>query len=326
MAYGAYPDAVKIDMVDSTSQREFIGVSRLGLFLALSRTPHGLLDMTTPCLAALLWLGAFPPLKVVLVGLLTVFAGYSAVYALNDLIDYRSDKKKMEEGLFQDSDSYLDGAIVRHPLARGLLSLKESLGWTLAWSFVAVTGAFILNPVCVVVFLSGCLLEIIYCLMWRLSWTRSIVSGGVKTSGAIAAVFAVDPEPSFGILVALFLWLFFWEIGGQNIPNDWEDLEGDKHLQAKTIPVRFGPDLSVVFITGSLLMALAMNAVLLWLTPFGLQWPFLSACLIAGVYLLIVPAYRLYKTRDRVNAINLFNRASYYPLALLVVTAIQCLL
>ena len=313
-------------MANSTSQREFIGVSRLGLFLALSRTPHGLLDMTTPCLAALLWLGAFPPLKVVLVGLLTVFAGYSAVYALNDLIDYRSDKKKMEEGLFQDSDSYLDGAIVRHPLARGLLSLKESLGWTLAWSFVAVTGAFILNPVCVVVFLSGCLLEIIYCLMWRLSWTRSIVSGGVKTSGAIAAVFAVDPDPSFGLLLALFLWLFFWEIGGQNIPNDWEDLEGDKHLQAKTIPVRFGPDLSALFVMGCLLMTLATNVIFLWLTPFGITWSFLSLFLIAGGCLLIYPAFQLYKIKDRSKAINLFNRASYYPPALFVVVAIRCLL
>jgi 4-hydroxybenzoate polyprenyltransferase len=313
-------------MVDSTSQRQFSSVSRLGLFLALSRTPHGLLDMATPCLAALLWLGAFPPLKVVLVGILTVFAGYSAVYALNDVIDYRSDKKKMEEGLFQDSDYYLDGAIVRHPLARGLLGLKESLVWTFAWAFVAMAGAFILNPVCVLVFVGGCALEVIYCLLWKRTWMRSIVSGGVKSSGAIAALFAVDPDPSFGFLLILFLWLFFWEIGGQNIPNDWEDLEGDKHLQAKTIPVRFGTDLSAVFVMGCLLLVLAMNAVLLCLTPFGLQWPFLSVCLIAGAYLLIAPAWRLYKTRERVEAINLFNRASYYPFALLVLVAIRCLL
>jgi len=313
-------------MVDSSSQRQLKGLSRLGLFLALSRTPHALLDMTTPGLAAMLWLGAFPPVKVVLVGLLTVFAGYSAVYALNDVIDYRFDKKKIKEGLFRDSESYLDGAIVRHPLAQGLLSLREGLGWTLAWAFVAVLGAFILNPVCVVVFMSGCALEIIYCLMWRLTWMRSIVSGGVKASGAIAAVFAVDPEPSFGFLLVLFLWLFFWEIGGQNIPNDWEDLEGDKHLQAKTIPVRFGLDLSVVFIVGCLLMTLAMNVALLGLTPFGLKWPFLSVFLIVGTYLLILPAYQLYKTRDRIKAINLFNKASYYPPALFVVVAIRCLL
>jgi 4-hydroxybenzoate polyprenyltransferase len=173
--------------------------------------------------------------------------------------------------------------------------------------------------------MSGCALEIIYCLMWRLTWARSIVSGGVKTSGAIAAVFAVDPEPSFSFLLVLFLWLFFWEIGGQNIPNDWEDLEGDKRLQAKTIPVRFGPDLTAVFVMGCLLMTLTMNVVLLRLTPFGLQWPFLSAFFLVGTVLLILPACRLYRTRDRIEAIKLFNKASYYPPALFVVVAIRCL-
>ena len=312
-------------MVDSTSQRKLRGVSRLGLFLALSRTPHALMDMTTPGLAALLWLGAFPPLKVVLLGLLTVFAGYSAVYALNDLIDYRSDKKKMEAGFFQETEDYLDGVMVRHPVAQGLLKFREGLGWTLGWALVAVVGAFILNPACVMIFIGGCLLEAVYCLMWRLSWTRTIVSGGVKTSGAIAAVYAVDPEPSFSLLLILFFWLFFWEIGGQNIPNDWEDLERDKHLQAKTIPVRFGPEISSLLVMGCLITTLIMSGVLLWATPFPFYWPFVTIIFMVGVYLLILPAYQLYQTKDRPKAINLFNRASYYPPALFVLVAIRCL-
>jgi hypothetical protein len=41
---------------------------------------------------------------------------------------------------------------------------------------------------------------------------------------------------------------------------------------------------------------------------------------------LIVPAYRLYKTKDRFEAITLFTRASYYPPALLVVAVVQGLL
>lgn len=282
--------------------------------------------MTTPGLAALLWLGTFPPLKVVVVGLLTVFAGYSAVYALNDLIDYRSDKKKMEEGLFQDTDDYLDGAMVRHPVAQGLLKFREGLGWTLGWALVAVVGAFILNPACVIIFIGGCLLEAVYCLMWRLSWTRTIVSGGVKTSGAIAAVYAVDPEPSFGLLLILFLWLFFWEIGGQNIPNDWEDLERDKHLRAKTVPVRFGPEISSLLVMGCLTTTLIMNAVLLWTTPFPGQWPSVMIIFVVGIYLLILPAYQLYQTKDRQKAINLFNKASYYPPVLFLVVAIRYLL
>ena len=72
------------------------GFSRLKLFWALSRTPHGLLDMATPALGALLWLGRFPSLELIVIGLITTFAGYTAVYALNDVIDYRVDKEKIQ--------------------------------------------------------------------------------------------------------------------------------------------------------------------------------------------------------------------------------------
>ena len=72
------------------------GLSRLKLFLALSRTPHGLLDMATPALGALLWLGRFPSFEVIIIGLVTTFAGYTAVYSLNDVVDYRVDKEKLK--------------------------------------------------------------------------------------------------------------------------------------------------------------------------------------------------------------------------------------
>jgi hypothetical protein len=45
-----------------------------------------------------------------------------------------------------------------------------------------------------------------------------------------------------------------------------------------------------------------------------------SAC--AGLFLLLIPAFRLFKTRQRSQASILFNRASYYPLALLVIVGI----
>jgi 4-hydroxybenzoate polyprenyltransferase len=309
-----------------SSQRHLSGPERLKLFFALSRTPHAVLDMATPCLAALLWLGAFPPLRVVLLGLITVFAGYTSVYALNDVINHRSDREKVQQGGFQDAGNYLDGVMVRHPLAHGLIGLGESLFWTTGWGVLAVAGAFMLNPVCVLVFMSGCALETVYCLMWRVTWLRSIVSGAVKTSGALAAVFAVDSHPSFSFLLFLFLWLFFWEIGGQNIPNDWADIEEDRRVQAKTIPVKFGPETASVFIVCFLVITPAVSYVLLRLTPYNFGLPYLTACLLAGICLLLVPAFRLFKTRDRSHAIALFNRASYYPLALLVVVTARSLL
>ncbi|MGB5618097.1 MAG: UbiA family prenyltransferase [Desulfobacterales bacterium] len=307
-------------MEKASVQNRYIGLSRLKLFLALSRTPHGLLDMTTPLYGALLWLGVFPSLYISLLGLITVFAGYTAVYALNDVIDYRVDSEKAcIVGGLRECDDYLDAAMVRHPMAQGLLSLKEGLVWALGWSSVAMIGAWLLNPVCVLIFLAGCLLEIVYCLMHRVSPFRILISGGVKTSGAVAAVFAVDPDPSLTYVIVLFIWLFFWEIGGQNIPADWADIEEDRRLRAQTVPVRFGLKGAALIAICAIALALLVQPILIYLSKIGFQ-PFMMALsFLLGAGLLLPPALQLYRTRQRTHAMALFNRASYYPLVMLVV-------
>ena len=310
-----------------SARNRYDGLPRLKLFLALSRTPHGLLDMATPAFAALLWLGKFPPGSIIALGLLTVFAGYTAVYALNDLIDYRVDRQKAQiAGGLRESDNYLDAAIIRHPLAQGLLSLKEGLLWALGWSTVALVGAYLLNPVCVLIFLAGCLLEAIYCGMLRISPFRTVISGAVKTSGAIAAVFAVDPSPSPSFVLLLFLWLFLWEIGGQNIPNDWADVEEDRLLQAQTVPVRFGPNKAAQFAMATLVMAQAVKVALIFQSGIASKSFFALVSLILGGWLLISPAIRLLRTRRRIHAMQLFNRASYYPPAMLLLVLIAMIL
>ena len=307
-------------MEKASVQNRYSSLSRLKLFLALSRTPHGLLDMTTPLYGALLWLGAFPSLYISLLGLITVFAGYTAVYALNDVIDYRVDREKAcIAGGLRECDDYLDAAMVRHPMAQGLLSLKEGLVWALGWSSVAMIGAWLLNPVCVLIFLAGCLLEIVYCLMHRVSPFRILISGGVKTSGAVAAVFAVDPNPSLTYVIVLFIWLFFWEIGGQNIPADWADIEEDRRLRAQTVPVRFGLKGAALIAICAIALALLVQPILIYLSKIGFQ-PFMMALsFLLGAGLLLPPALQLYHTRQRTHAMALFNRASYYPLVMLVV-------
>ena len=295
-------------------------LAHLKFFFALSRTPHGLLDMATPALAALVWYGTLPPLSTTLLGIITAFAGYTAVYALNDLVDYKVDKVKLDQGGFQDTEGYLDAVLVRHPLAYGLLTYREGVVWAAGWALLALTGAYLLNPVCVVIFLAACMLEAVYCLMWRTSYLRTLVSGAVKTSGGMAAVFAVDPDPSLSFLSLLFLWLFFWEIGGQNIPADWTDIEEDRSLQATTIPVRFGPARASSIVLCSLVVAVGLSGVVSTLSRGGAHFAGTAAIIAAGIYLLLAPGWQLYKTKERVQASALFNRASYYPLVLLLVT------
>ena len=280
--------------------------------------------MAAPAFAALLWLGAMPPLNIVLLGLLTTFAGYTAVYALNDVIGYKQDKEKIEKSILLERND-LDAVWVRHPMAQDLLSFRAGLIWAIGWSAVAAVGAFLLNPICLLIFMAGCVLEALYCLLLKITHHRVLISGGVKTSGAIAAVFAVDPSPDTTFLILLFLLFFFWEIGGQNIPNDWSDLEEDLKLNVRTVPVRFGPNHSLSIILISLLMTLGLTATIFNFSLSTFHWRYILFALAAGGALLAYPAWRLYRSRNTTDAMTLFNRASLFPLSLFIVVLIKVL-
>ena len=299
---------------------------RLKLFFALSRTPHGLIDMAAPAAAALLCLGRLPSLPVALIGIITMFAGYTAVYALNDVVDLKTDKEKVRIGGYGEEESYLDGAMIRHPMAKGALSLSSGLAWTIGWAAVALVGAYWLNPVCLFIFLAGCALETVYCLLWRVTPMRTIVNGVVKTLGAVAAVYAVNPDPPLFFLAVLFLWIFFWEIGGQNIPCDWTDIEEDRYFKAKTIPVRLGPRRAGVISVVCLVCAMFFHFALFWVSPLSWNALLLLGALGVNVVLLLRPALKLAESRNRRFAMDLFNNASYYPMATLILVSAQLII
>ena len=299
---------------------------RLKLFLALSRTPHGVIDIATPAMAALLCLGHFPPLTTILLGMVTVFAGYTAVYALNDLVDFRTDQAKVQAGGYEDGEEYLDGVLVRHPLAKGVLSLTEGILWAGGWALVAMIGAWLLNPVCFYIFLAGGLLEVCYCLLWRVTPLRTLINGIVKTLGSVAAVFAVNPQPSLLFLIVLFGWIFFWEIGGQNIPNDWTDIEEDRRFNAKTIPVKLGLERAALLALACLVAAFLMSFIVMWIAPLAFGALHLLAIAGLGVWLLLLPALRLVETGERRQAMNLFNKASHFPLSVFIVVLVRLVL
>lgn len=74
-----------------------IAFKKLLYFFALSRTHHGFLDMMSPTFAALLFLGKFPQINIIVAGIITVFSGYTAVYALNDIAGLKDDKKNIQQ-------------------------------------------------------------------------------------------------------------------------------------------------------------------------------------------------------------------------------------
>jgi 4-hydroxybenzoate polyprenyltransferase len=190
----------------------------LDRLLALSRSTHGVLDVATPGFAALLWLGSFPSWRVLLLSIVTAIAGYTAIYALNDILGVKVDKEKFAGGNINAGYS-VEASDLRHPLAQDLLRMRSAIAWFVFWCLVAAIGIWLLNPVILIILALAIVLETLYCKLLKVTWLRTIVSGFVKSSGPVAAVFVVVPEPTVASLVLLVGWLMCWEIGGQNIPR-----------------------------------------------------------------------------------------------------------
>lgn len=286
-------------------------------FFALSRTTHGVLDLAAPAFCALLWLGGFPKIEIILLSIFTAFAAYTSIYALNDFVGRNVDKEKFVDN--KNNTGYsVEASEQRYPLAQNLVSVKGGLLWIGAWFILALVGSYLLNPTIVYILIVAAVLEVIYCLLLKVTYLRTLVSGVVKSSGPIAAVFVVDPNPSPYLLALLFIWVFFWEIGGQNVPADWNDAVEDKRLNAKTIPIRFGVEKAGFIVLSGLVITVIASGLLPLASRANLGWPYILATLGIGYIYLLKPGFQLFKFKEGNYAVKLFDKASHYPLAQLI--------
>lgn len=289
-------------------------------YLALSRTTHAVLDIALPGFCALLWLGHIPHWSTLSLALLTVFAAYSAVYALNDLVGVAGDREKFAGGL--NAGYSVEASALRYPLARDALSYRDGWLWFAFWFAIALAGSYLLNQTILAILVGAALLEISYCLLFKVTYLRVLVSGLVKSAGPLAAVFAVDNHPAPYLLLVIFAWVFFWEIGGQNIPADWNDTEEDRRVNAKTIPIHFGTQKAGLIVVIALGLTVLISLFLPVVSPLALGAPYLLASLVVGFFLLLRPGYSLCRRHQEGRlAARLFDNASYYPLAQLTLLA-----
>jgi len=96
-------------------------------------------------------------------------------------------------------------------------------------------------------------------------------------------------------------------------------------MRARTIPVCFGVERSIVIAVASLSAAVLINPVAFQLAALPRKGFFNLLALAVGCCLLLWPALRLIQGKGRDHAMVLFNRASYYPPALLGVVLISLL-
>lgn len=292
---------------------------------ALSRTTHGVLDIAAPGFVALLWLGAFPAWERILLSLATAFAAYTAIYALNDLVSVEDDREKVREGL--NAGYSVEASALRHPLAQGALSLRGGWLWFAAWYGLALLGAWLLNPSIVILLLAAAALEVLYCRLLKVTYWRILVSGLVKASGPLSAILVVDSSPAWSGLLLILSWVMLWEVGGQNIPADWNDIAEDRRVGAKTLPLTLGTQSAGLLALTALTLTVMLSLFLPGVSPLALGWPYGLGAALIGLTLLLLPALRLYQNQhDPRAAAYLFDRASYYPLAQLSLITLFVLL
>ena len=76
----------------------------------------------------------------------------------------------------------------------------------------------------------------------------------------------------------------------------------------------------------TLILAVALIPPIFLFSRTESHYVFIIAAMAAGIYLLLVPAAKLFRSKNRRHAMDIFNRASYYPLVLLGVALIKVLL
>jgi 4-hydroxybenzoate polyprenyltransferase len=287
-----------------TSARSRAG-DTIAAIIDLSRTRQALLSVAQPALAAVVALQRLPSLRQISLGLVAASAGFLAVFALNDVLDRRVDAESLSMGKAATTGFDIDTAFVRHPLARGDLSPAVSLAWVGGLGLLSAVCAYLLSPICLALFALAVALEVIYCLLRRVTWLKTIVSGLMVGVGGLAGWAAVAPLSLAAVPVFAFLAL--WEIGGRNLPNDLADVDVDRPLRITTVATVFGRQVAARATLG---VGLATLGALLFV-----QEPLIVtvASLAVGVWAIALPGVALVRAPTTEEAGRYFNRASLLP-------------
>ena len=193
----------------------------LGLPAAIfdfSRGKQALLTIAQPALGAVLALAGLPSWRVIAIGLPAACA-----------VDARS----LAVGKSAVPEHDLDTTFVRHPLARGVLSLPVSIAWIAGLTIVAVVGTAVLNPLSLLFFAAAVATQFVYCALRCVTCWKTVLSGVMVGFGGLAGWAAVAPLRLSA--AGLFVFLACWEIGGRNIVNDLSDLDSDARVGIRTI-------------------------------------------------------------------------------------------
>ncbi|WP_320774479.1 UbiA family prenyltransferase [Streptomyces sp. CRN 30] len=287
----------------------------LSALFALSRGTQASLSVAQP-LIALLLADAGPPPQRVAVATTAAFAGFFALFAVNDVLDVDVDRRRFAHVRpYEGTD--LDGVGGRHPLARGRLSRGAALAWIVALGTVTVALTALLGGFCLLLLAVAALLQVLYCRLATVTTYKFLISGVMVAIGGSIGWFAVSGVVDPLRLGLFAVWMVAWEIGGRNVPNDLADVEEDRHLGVRTLPVVHGVRAGAAVAFGFLVAAGAAGIALACVAYDSFGAPGLAGTVLVSVVTAFRPAVVLLRRAEPPVALAVFNRASFQPVGVL---------
>ena len=300
--------------------------------LGFSRALVAVFVVAQASLAALFALGGIPtPFQVVL-GFIAAFTGASALIAYNDLLDVELDRERLAQEQAAEAEVASAGSdggagtvldigalLIHHPVARGVISYRLGAAYIIVLSAISMTATYLLQPWLPLIYIGVIIFVTLYSRLARRTPLKMLAVATAVTLGGVAGWMAVA-DPPYGEVFWLFaLWTFVWEIGGRNLPNDFNDIEEDHSLGIKTLPVVYGPVVASRVSFVFLLLTVSVSVALVVAAGLPIWVALVSVGL--GLYFLLEPGVRLLLAPEPSVSVRLYNRSAMYTPAMLALLA-----
>jgi len=191
------------------------------------------------------------------------------------------------------------------PLPKGDLTVKEAKIASFIFFLIALTTAVFTNTTFLTVIAVATVLAVFYSLPPIHLKKRFAL--GTLTANILYTVFfplagwAIQPQNP--VPIPLLLFLFFFGIGSATL-KDFEDVPGDTHYGAKTLPATLGYNEAAIFTFTSFLFSIVILAFFIYTNNLAIKYATITILPI----LALANVYLLYVRKNADEAQNAFTR------------------